>query len=190
MHDRREQHAAGTTCGVVDGLAFFRVEDFDHQAHHAARGVELARLLVGGVRELLDQVLEQFIRQAILVGPLRIAEHAIQVLLVGRFDAAHSVGQRRVDVLRGSTHGIPVTTVWHLEAVLVGEVLAVLPQHRGAFFVPRIADAFEEEQRQDVRLPVSAIDGAAAENVGGFPKVRLELGERNGERRRLGAAHS
>ena len=71
---------------------------FDHQPHDAARGVELAGLLVGGVgelldqvfvglaedvraappgcraadaREVLDQVLEQRVGEPLLVGPLR-----------------------------------------------------------------------------------------------------------------------
>ena len=52
-----EQHAAGAAGRIVDGLALLRVEDVDHQADDAARGVELAGLLVGGVGELLDQVL-------------------------------------------------------------------------------------------------------------------------------------
>jgi hypothetical protein len=56
MLDAGEQHAAGAAGGVVDGLALLRVEQVDHQPHHAARGVELAGLLVGGVGELLDQV--------------------------------------------------------------------------------------------------------------------------------------
>ena len=52
-----EQHAARPAGRVVDRLALLRVEDVHHQPHHAARGVELAGLVVGGVGELLDQVL-------------------------------------------------------------------------------------------------------------------------------------
>ena len=44
-----QQHAAGTAGRVVDGLGFFGIEHVDHQPHDAARGVELAGLLVGGV---------------------------------------------------------------------------------------------------------------------------------------------
>jgi hypothetical protein len=51
--DGGEQHAARAARRVVDGLALLRIEDVDHQAHDAARGVELARLLVRGVGELL-----------------------------------------------------------------------------------------------------------------------------------------
>jgi hypothetical protein len=54
--DGGEQHAASAAGRVVDGLALAGVEHLDHQAHHAARGIELAGLLVGGVGELLDQV--------------------------------------------------------------------------------------------------------------------------------------
>jgi len=54
--DSGEQHAAGAAGRVVDGLALFGVEHLDHQTHHAAWGIELASLLVGGVGEFLDQV--------------------------------------------------------------------------------------------------------------------------------------
>ena len=51
--DDLEQHAAGAAGGVVDGLAFLRVEDVDHQPHDRARRVELARLLVRGSANFL-----------------------------------------------------------------------------------------------------------------------------------------
>lgn len=98
-----QQHASGATGRVVDGLGFLGIEHVDHQPHHAARGVELPSLLVGYVGKLLDevfvsvaeqvridvlvakrqlgkvldQVLEQGIRQPVLVRPLRVTEHAI-----------------------------------------------------------------------------------------------------------------
>jgi membrane-associated protease RseP (regulator of RpoE activity) len=113
--DSGEQHAAGTAGRVVDGLAFAWVEHLDHQAHHAARGIELAGLLVGGVgefldqvfvgiadqvrldvlitkgqpREMLDQIFEQGIGQSILVGPLGIAKNAVERVGVGLLDLAH-----------------------------------------------------------------------------------------------------
>ncbi len=56
MVDRLDQHTARSAGRVVDRLALARIEDADHQIHHAARRIELARLLVGGVGEFLDQV--------------------------------------------------------------------------------------------------------------------------------------
>jgi hypothetical protein len=44
-----------------DGLAFARVQDVHHQTNDGARSVELACLLVRGVRKLLDEV---FVRLA------------------------------------------------------------------------------------------------------------------------------
>ncbi|MCY1312910.1 hypothetical protein D9M70_633830 [compost metagenome] len=52
-----QQHAASPTSRVVDRLAFFGVEHIDHQPHDAARGIELAGLLISGVGEFLDQIL-------------------------------------------------------------------------------------------------------------------------------------
>ena len=36
MINRGQQHAAGAAGGVVDRLAFLRIEDLDHHPHHAA----------------------------------------------------------------------------------------------------------------------------------------------------------
>lgn len=203
VSDRGEQHAARAAGGVVNRLAFLRVENVDHQAHHAARGIELSRLLVGRVgklldevlvriaehvgrgacvakrqrREVLDEILEQLVGQAILVRPLRVAEDAAEVLLVGGLDAAHGVGEGGADILRRCTHDRPVHLLGNLEAVLVGEVLTVLGEHRRVLLIPDVADAFEEEQRQDVGLPVGAIDRAAPEDVRGLPEMRLKLGQ-------------
>jgi len=47
-----------------------------------------------------------------------------------------------------------MTAVGNLEPVLVGEVLPILREHRLVLLVPAVADALEEQQRQDVRLPV------------------------------------
>ena len=58
MLDRAEQHATGAAGRVVDALALLRIEQLDHHSHHAARGVELTRLLAPrDVGELADQVL-------------------------------------------------------------------------------------------------------------------------------------
>jgi hypothetical protein len=64
----------------------------------------------------------------------------------------------------------------HLEAVLVLEVLAVSGEHRCELLVQLVADALEEEHRQDVGLPVGAVDRAAAKNVRRLPEMRLKLG--------------
>ncbi len=41
----------------------------------------------------------------------------------------------------------------------------------GGFFVPAVADSLEEQQRENVALPVGAINGGAAEDVCCFPEV-------------------
>jgi hypothetical protein len=59
--------------------------------------------------------------------------------------------------------------------VLVGEGLTVGGDHLGSLLVPDIANALEEQERQDVTLPVGAVDGAATEDVGGLPEMILQL---------------
>ena len=114
-----QQHTAGATSGIIDGLDLFGVEHVDHQPNHAAGRVELTGLLVGDVGELLDQVfvgvaneigrdvlvpqrergkvldqiLEQCVRQTILVRPLGVSEHAIKGVRVCFLDATHGVLQ-------------------------------------------------------------------------------------------------
>jgi len=41
--------------------------------------------------------------------------------------------------------------------------------------VPDVADSFEEEQRQDVTLPVRAIDGGTSKRVRGIPQRGFEF---------------
>ena len=133
--------------GIVDGLAFLRVEDVDHQPHDGARRVELARLLVRGVgelldevfvglaedvglrrlvaeidaREVLDEVAQQRVGEAVLVGPLRVAEDAVERFRVGLLDSAHGLLQRLPDIRRHCSHVAPMAIVGNLEAVVLRE---------------------------------------------------------------------
>jgi hypothetical protein len=129
--DRTEKHAACAAGGVVDGLALLGVEDLDHHANDAARGVELARLLpardIGELadqvlvrvaqdigadglvaerdgREALDQVLEKLVGELLLVAPVGIAEHAVKGVGVGLLDLLHRPEQGSADIAR-STRG-------------------------------------------------------------------------------------
>ena len=45
----------------------------------------------------------------------------------------------------------------------------------GRLLVPHVRNPLEEEQRQDVALPIGAIDGGAAQGVGGIPQRRLQF---------------
>ena len=45
----------------------------------------------------------------------------------------------------------------------------------GCFLVPHVADTLEEEQRQDVRLPIRTVHGAAAQDLRAAPEVRLQF---------------
>src|SRR5438034_1059191 len=42
-------------------------------------------------------------------------------------------------------------------------------------FIPDVADPLEEEQRQNVGFPIRAVDGAAPQNLGTVPEMRLEV---------------
>jgi len=79
--DGGQQHAAGAAGRVVDGFPLLGVEHLDHQPHHAARGIELAGFLVGGVGEFLDQVF------------VRVAQHVRGDVLVAEGDAREMLDQ-------------------------------------------------------------------------------------------------
>ena len=104
VHDvlnRAKQHTARSAGRVIDAFALLRVEYLNHHSHDAARGVEFASLVAAGhvgeladqvlvcvaeyigadcgvpesnVREPLDQILEQFVREFFPVAPVGGAE--------------------------------------------------------------------------------------------------------------------
>jgi len=103
---------------------------------------------------------------------------------IGLLDAAHRGLQRLSNIAGYLTHVCPVTAFGDLKAVVLGKkcrlfVAVKLHQCSGVFLVMNIRKALEEEQREHIRLEVSSIDWPA-QDVGGFPKVRFELGEGDG----------
>ena len=87
--------------------------------------VAVAELVLGHVgererlpREVLEQVLERDVGQALLVGPRSVAEDAVEPVRVGRFDRAECRLDGFAHVLRGCAHVLPVRTVRDDEAVV------------------------------------------------------------------------
>lgn len=71
-----------------------------------------------------------------------------------------------------------MAVIGNLETMVLGEQCVLLVAVRLLeglidFFVEHVRDAFEEEQREDVRLEIGRIDGPA-KDVGGLPKVVRE----------------
>lgn len=132
--------------GVVDALAWLRVEHLHHQVHQGAVGVELLRRMAAVVGELLDQklvavaelilrhmeqrqgfagevlqqVLQRGIGQTFLVGPGGIAEDAVEFAGVGGFDRAHRGLQRPAHILGHCAHVGPMGSGRNHEAVIGG----------------------------------------------------------------------
>ncbi len=210
MLDGLQQHAAGAAGGVINRLALTGIEDVHHEPHDGARGVELARLLVRGIGELLDQILvslpedvrlgnavpqrqggevldevaQQLVRQAVLVRPRRIAKDAVKRVRIRLLNPAQGGLQSLPDIHRDLTHILPVAALRHLEAVVLREdrgffIALKLLQRGGVFFIMHIREPLEEQQREDVGLEVRRID-RPLEKPGGFLKVGFELGERDG----------
>ena len=105
-----DQHAAGPAGRVVHAHAGLRIDDFHQGAYHFGRGVELARLLAGGIGEELDQVFvgraEQVRELEVLVAQrdlLEVLDEIGQGIVVERALADLAV---EVDVLEHVLQGI------------------------------------------------------------------------------------
>ena len=186
-------------------LARLRLQHLRHQVHDRAVGVELGGGVTGIVGELLDEVfvaLAQFVLgqvgdgqleraevldqvaqhrvgQAVLVGPLGIAKDAVELVGVGRLDGTHGGLEGAADILGGLAHLAPVGLGRNLEAVVLREVGELLVptgfRQRGLrLLVEDVAEALVEQQREDELLVVARVDGAAQER-GRAPQVGFEL---------------
>ena len=152
-----------------------RIEDVDHQPDDGARRVELARLLVRGVgkffdqifvglaedvglcrpiakrdaREVLDQVAQQCVGEAIFVRPLGVAKDAVEGFRVRLLDPAQGVLQRLPDIGGHRSYIAPVAAFWHLEAVVLREAGVFLValgflQRRLVLLIMHVGEALEE----------------------------------------------
>ena len=174
-------------------LAGLRLQHLGHQVDDGAVGVELgggvagvvgelldqvfvalAQLVLGQVgdgeverAEVLDQVAQHGVGEAVLVGPLGVAEDAVELVGVGGLDGPHGGLQGAADVLGGLPHLAPVGLGRDLEAVVLREsgevcVAAGLGQGGLRLLVEDIAQPLVEQQRKDELLVVAGVDGARA----------------------------
>ena len=128
---------------------------------------------------MLDEVLEQTVREAPLVGPCRIAEDAAQLRVVCGFDGAKRGDNRLADVFRDLADVFPVSTVRNGKAVVLGKRGKVLVAPReldrlGGFLVVDIGDSLEEEQGEDILLVGAGVD-VGAQQYGSVPQIGVEL---------------
>ena len=68
---------------------------------------------------MLDQVAQHGVGEPVLVGPLRVAEDAVELVRVGRLDGAHGRLERPADVRGRLPHVAPVAPRRNLEAVVL-----------------------------------------------------------------------
>ena len=196
-----EEHAPGAAGRVIDGFPCPRGQQAHHQRDDRTRRIEFSGLFVGQIREFLDQVFigvaediglamgiaetqprevldevfEQSIGQAILIRPLCIAKDAMQRIGVGLLNATHGLLQRIPNVRALGAHLLPVTPLRHLKSVVFGELGKLhiaLRFFQGAvqLLIVDIGQALEEEQGENVRLEVRRVDGTP-QDIGGFPKM-------------------
>jgi hypothetical protein len=198
LRQGREQHAAGAAGGVIDALAGLGLEQLRHQVHDGVAAVvgELADQVFVGVAErvlgdlgggegqageVLQQVFERAVGQALLVGPGRVAKDAVEAPRIGGLDGTHGVLQCLANVLGDGAHLVPVGARGDPETLIglgAGElrVVGIAGQCLCIVLVPDIRQALVEDQREDELFVVAGID-QAAQDGGGAPEVAFELRE-------------
>ncbi len=131
------------------------------------------------LREPFDEVLQNLVGEHLAVPPVGGAEDPVERVGVGALDLPHGVRESGSDVRRRLAHVLPVAALRDDEAVDFGEVdrVDVAEELCGLrrLLVPDVADPLEEQQRQDVRLPVRPVHSATAQDLGAVPEVRFEL---------------
>ena len=147
--------------------------------------VGVAELVVGdvgdaeGVRgEVLEQVDESLVGEPVFVRPRGVAEDPGEGVGIGLLDGAHGLLDGEADVDGGLADGGPVVLLRDDEAVELGAagvvlVAIALLQGLGKLFVVDVANALEEEQREDELLVVSGVD-VPTQVGGGAPEVFFE----------------
>src|SRR5207249_219979 len=104
------------------------------------------------------------------VAPVGCAEDAVKRVGVGALDLTHGVRESGSHVGGCLANISPVAAIGNNKAVNLREVDWVNVAEEfggfGSLLVPHVADPLEEQQRQDVRLPVRTIHGAPAQDLG------------------------
>ena len=202
--ERFEKHAPSAACRVVDRFTGLRIEDIHHEANDRPGRIELARLLVGEISELLDEVLvgvaEHVVRnrgvpkvhltevvdqvdkkrigQPILVTPLDVAEYAIERVRIRFLDLAHSSLDGLPGVGTAGPEVRPVALGWNLEAVLLwqGRVLLVAVGLCKRCLAFLVEDVADPLQEQQRKDVCLEIGGihGAAQDVCGIPQPGLQ----------------
>jgi hypothetical protein len=128
---------------------------------------------------VFDQIPEQGVREALFVGPLRVAENAVERARISSLDFVKSILQCRSDVFGFPADIRPAASFGNLKAVIFGK-RRVIPiargffQRRGEFAFEHIADALKKEKWKDIRFKVGGVD-RSAQDIGRFPQVGFKL---------------
>ena len=152
----------------------------------SARFVALAQLVLGQVGdgefqrgEVLDEVAQHGIGQAVLVRPLRIAKDAEELVGIGGLDGPHGLLQGPTHIPADLPNLPPMRVRRNLEAVVLREqrkilIPARLPQRGDGLLIEDIAQPLVEQQREDELLVVPRINRPPQEH-GGSPEVGFEV---------------
>src|SRR5690349_19490091 len=108
---------------------------------------------------MFQQVPEQGVRQAVLIGPGGVTEDAVKRFGVCLLNPPHCLMESLSDVAGYDPNILPVTTFRDLKAVVLRKqrILLVAPglvERSGIFLIEYIRDALEKQQRKYIGLEV------------------------------------
>ncbi len=124
-----------------------------------------------------EQLLQQRVRETVLIGEVHRAEHAAQPQ-VGIFDGSQRIVKPLPDLRGLLPHSFPAVFGGNVEPMLVrvGSFFAVtrLGQQRFVLLIPHVAQPLIEQQAEDVLLVVAGID-RAAQDVRRAPQMSFKF---------------
>ena len=147
--------------------------------------ITLAQLVLGTISdgkrlgaEMLNQVLQQPIREAVLVRLGTIAENALEHIGIGTLNFAEGFRDGNTDILGYGTDILPMSALGDDEAVVFFPfqcfLITILGKNLLAFFIVHIADALEEQKWENILLVSTGINIGTEQNCG-IPQVGLQF---------------
>ena len=129
---------------------------------------------------MFDQFSQHLIGQAFLIGPLGVAENAVQGIGIGLFNSPQGILNGLSHMFDAGAGFAPVRLIRNLKTVLFGQGgIFLIPvrflQRGGKLLIIHITKALIEQQRENILLVVSGVDIAAQQGCRS-PKVGFQSG--------------
>ena len=125
--------------------------------------------------KMLKKILEQRVGKTLLIGPLGIAENAVQRIRVGLFNAAHGRLESKTNIGAFGTDILPMTAFRDLKTVIFrkGGIFLIpvgLLQRGGELLIIDIGKTLKKQKRKNIGFKIRRIH-RPAQNICGLPQM-------------------